>query len=226
MYLLHYAPDNASLIVRYVLESARIPYTTALVDRGTRQQDSAAYRALNPTGLIPTLETPHGPLSETAAILLWLADTHGLGPSLDDPIRGTYLKTLFFISNTAHADLRRLFYPGQYVPDAAIPQHHAIMTTRMRRHFALLDQAAKDHPALFTPAGTLAPYVCALMRWSVLYPEGQTQWFDLQAYPALGNVARAAEQTPAARAVAIAEGLGNTPFTRPSYARPSIGSVL
>jgi glutathione S-transferase len=225
MYVLHYAPDNASLIIRYVLETARIPYTTALVNRATRQQDSSAYRALNPTGLIPTLETPHGPLSETAAILLWLADTHALGPSAHDLARGTFLKTLFFISNTAHADMRQLFYPDQYVPETAIPAHHAIMTVRMRRHFALLDQAATDHPALFAPTGILTPYICALMRWSVLYPRGQDHWFDLHRFPALQAMAHAVEATPAAIAVAGAEGLGDAPFTQPVYARPRVGSA-
>jgi glutathione S-transferase len=225
MYVLHYAPDNASLIIRYVLETAGLPYTTALVDRATRQQDGAAYRALNPTGLIPTLETPHGPLFETAAILLWLSDTHALGPAPHDPARGPFLKTLFFISNTIHADLRQLFYPDQYVPDTAINPHHSIMTMRMRRHFALLDQTAANHPTLFAPQGSLAPYICALMRWSVLYPKGQTPWFDLLQYPALHSMARAVETTPAAYAVAVAEGLGTTPFTAPTYAQPSEGSA-
>jgi glutathione S-transferase len=225
VYVLHYAPDNASLIIRYVLVSAQIPYTTALIDRSTRQQDSAAYRALNPIGLIPTLETPHGPLSETAAILLWLADSHALGPTADDPLRGPFLKWLFFVSNTAHADLRQLFYPDQYVPDAAIPAHHAIITVRMRRHFGLINQAATDHPALFTPTGILAPYVCALMRWSVLYPRGQAHWFDLHRFPALDAMALALQATDAAKAVALAEGLGETPFTKPAYAQPPIGSA-
>jgi glutathione S-transferase len=225
VYVLHYAPDNASLIIRYVLESAHLPYTTALVDRSIRQQETAAYRALNPTGLIPTLETPHGPLSETAAILLWLADTHALGPATDDPARPTFLKWLFFLSNTPHADLRQLFYPDQYVPDTAIAQHHAIMTVRMRRHFTLLDQAATDHATLFTPTGILAPYICALMRWSVLYPRGQAHWFDLHRFPALDAMARRVEATPAAKAVATAEGLGDTPFTAPTYAQPAFGSA-
>ena len=62
------------------------------------------------------LETPAGPISETGAILLWLADTHQLGPSLADPDRPAFLKWLFFLSNTAHAELRQIFYPHQYAP--------------------------------------------------------------------------------------------------------------
>jgi glutathione S-transferase len=225
MYVLHYAPDNASLIIRLVLEAAELPYRTALVDRATRQQDSAAYRALNPTGLIPTLETGKGVISETGAILLWLGERHGLCPAPDDPARGTFLRWLFFISNTAHADLRQLFYPEQYVPEAVIPAHHAMMRARMQRHFALLDGAARDQGALFAPNGVLAPYVAMMIRWSVIYPRGQVQWFDLARYPALRAMAVALEGLPAtARAMAI-EGIGTAPFTQPDYAQPAVGSA-
>lgn len=225
MYVLHYAPDNASMIIRLVLEAAGLPYRTALVDRATRQQDSAAYRALNPTGLIPTLETSDGVVSETAAILLWLADHHGLGPAPDAADRGAFLRWLFFISNTAHTDLRQLFYPDQYVPAAAIPAHHAILAARMQRHFALLDQTATDHPGLFAPTGILAPYIAMLLRWSVLYPKGQVQWFDLARYPALQAMARALEAVPATRRAMAAEGIADAPFTRPDYANPLVGSA-
>ncbi|MGA0924606.1 MAG: glutathione S-transferase, partial [Lutimaribacter sp.] len=35
---LHYAPDNASLIIRLALEELRLPYTTCLVDRARTAQ--------------------------------------------------------------------------------------------------------------------------------------------------------------------------------------------
>ncbi len=111
-YVLHYAPDNASLIVRLALEHRRIPYRTKLVDRAARGQDAPGYRALNPHGLIPVLETRQGPLFETGAILLWLADTHGgLGPAPHAPDRGDFLKWLFYVSNTLHPALSMMFYP-------------------------------------------------------------------------------------------------------------------
>ena len=138
MYVLHYAPDNASLIVRLALEEAGLPYRSALVDRAARAQDSAAYRALNPTGLIPTLATPQGPISETAAILLWLSEAHpeaGLAPRPGSPLRLPFLKWLFFLSNTAHADLRQVFYPTKYVAPDAISGHAALAHARMWQHF-------------------------------------------------------------------------------------------
>ena len=226
MYTLHYAPDNASLIIRLVLEEAGLPYRTALVDRSIRAQDSAAYRAINPAGLIPALETADGPMFETAAILLWLSDRHNLGPRPDARTRGSFLKWLFFISNTAHADLRLLFYPSQYVPTEATVGLHALLTARMIRHFTLLDQAANDHPALFTPPSILTAYLAPLLRWAVLYPVGQTKWFHIAQFPHLARLVTALENSPAAQRSAASEGLGSTPFSAPIYAIPPQGHAI
>jgi len=226
MFILHYAPDNASMIVRLALEEAGLPYRTALVDRAARAQDSAAYRAINPTGLIPALETPHGPLFETAAILLWLADQSRMAPPAESPDRGPFLTWLFFLSNTPHADLRRMFYPELYVPADATGAHHQIIAARMQRHFTLLDEAAQKHPALFAPPSILTIYTCALMRWSVLYPKGASRWFRLADYPSLAALAAAQETRPATQAAILAEGLGPTPFTAPTYATPPEGSAI
>ena len=226
MYRLHYAPDNASLIVRLVLDGAGIPYRTVLVDRALRQQDSPAYRALNPTGLIPVLETPEGPIAETGAILLWLADTHNLGPAPTSPERRVFLQWLFFLSNTAHANLRQIFYPHQYCPAEAIPGQQEIMSNRMLRHFRLIDDAVDRHPRLFAPASPLGVYAIVLTRWSALYRHDGVDWFDLAEFPALAALARAQEARVETPVVARAEGLGPHPFTAPEHPDPPEGSVL
>ena len=69
-YKLHYAPDNASLIIRIFLEEIEAKYTCNLIDRKQNNQKDPNYLALNPNGLIPVLETNDGPIFETAAILL------------------------------------------------------------------------------------------------------------------------------------------------------------
>jgi glutathione S-transferase len=226
MYVLHYAPDNASLIVRLALEEIGAPYRTALVDRTTQAQDGAAYRRLNPQGLVPVLETPKGAIFETGAILLWLTDRHGtIGPSVGDPARGDFLKWLFYLSNTVHADLRALFYPHRYAPPEGIPAHHAMTVGRLTGHFGLLNQTAAGMPELFGAGTALGYYIATLMRWSALYPEGQEDWFDLRRYSALARLAAAEERRPASRAAIAAEGLGDHPFTQPTYASPPKGSA-
>ncbi|MDQ2091070.1 glutathione S-transferase family protein [Marimonas arenosa] len=229
-YRLHYAPDNASLIVRLALEELGEPYETALVDRAAGGQHSPAYLALNPHGLIPTLETPRGPIFETAAILLWLADTHGaLAPAPDDRERGAFLKWLFFTSNTVHAGLRMLFYPEKYV--GADPGAGNALRTRMqtslKTHLTKLDTlAAAQTPVLNgIPLTALDLYLPALLRWMALYPAGVTGWFRLADTPHLHALAARIEQRDSVTRAKAAEGLGETPFSRPRHATPPEGSA-
>ena len=233
MYVLHYAPDNASGIVRVALEEMGLPYRTALVDRAARAQHGPAYRAINPLGRIPALETAEGPIFETGAILLWLSEAHGgLAPAPGAPGRGRYLTWLFYLSNTLHADLLRLFYPLRYVAPAEIAGHHARMADRIAGHFAQLDRvAAEGDGAVFRLAtDTAAPglidiYTAFLIRWSVLYPYDGPRWFDAARVPHLQKMALRLEARPSARAVAAAEGLGPTPFSAPRYPEPPEGSA-
>lgn len=230
MYVLHYAPDNASLIVRLVLEELGVPYQTALVDRSIRAQDSAAYRALHPGGVIPALETPQGVVFETGAIVLHLADTHGrLALPQGDAARGAFLGWLFFLSNTLHADLRQVFYPEQYAgPDPALQRMlHGHVTARLHRHFALIDGLAGQGFVAFNhPDPSLLDfYAAVLLRWAQLYARRGAGWFDPATSPGLVAMAARLERRASVRAAAQAEGLGPHPFTKPQLPQPPEGSA-
>lgn len=230
MYVLHYAPDNASQIIRIVLEEMGLPYRTALVDRAARAQDGAAYRALNPTGLIPALQTPQVTLFETGAILLWLTETHGgMAPPPGTPDRADFLKWLFFTANTLHADARLLFYPDIHAGSPqSIPAFRAATEARILRHLDLLNTLAATTPAFLRgdAPSVLGYYICCLIRWITLYPADRCGWLDLTRFPALHTLATALQARPAARRVAKAEGLGPTIFTAPKFADPPEGSAL
>lgn len=231
MYRLHYAPDNASLVVRLLLESLGCAYETRLVDRAARAQDGAAYRALNPAGKIPALETPQGVIFETAAILLWLDEAHdGNAPAPGAPGRGDFLKWLFFTANTLHADLRLVFYPQDSVgEDRAMQTNlHQHVTRRLQRHYTILDAAAgAGHPFFGGPAPTaLDFYVASCMRWSALYGPGGTDWFSPGAFTNLHRLATGLEELPAVTRAASAEGLGPTPFSAPQPCDPPEGSAV
>lgn len=225
-YVLHYAPDNASLCVRLALLRLEIHFETALVDRRTRQQDSAPYRALNPNGLIPALETPDGLLFETGAILLWLADRHGdgLAPAPSDPDRGRVLAWLFWLSNTLHPALRILFYPDRHIAGDSAP----LLARTRERVAALLDVLDREAETLGPWLGGPRPslldcYLAPMLRWIPLYTS-EPAWFDLPRWPRLHAAALAMEARPETLAAARAEGLGDTPFSRPSPPTPPEGS--
>jgi glutathione S-transferase len=224
-YRLHYAPDNASLPVRLALEELGADYAAVLVDRSRQAQRAPGYLKLNPAGLIPVLETPDGPIFETAAILLWLADRHGaLAPLPADPGRAAFLKWLFFASNTLHAGLRLRFYPALYA--GGDPSAQAALRTatgaHLARQFALLDAAAAEWDRGLT---VLHLYLAPMLRWAALYPDGATGWFALADYPRLAALCEELERRASLRAAAAAEGLGTAPFTAPVHARPPEGAA-
>lgn len=224
MYRLHTAPDTAALIVRLALEELGQPYEAVPIRRAEGALDSAAYRRLNPTGLIPVLETPDGPIFETAAILLWLGERHGaLAPAPGNASRAEFLKWLFFLSNTLHADLIRLFHPERYIgPDPALQAGLAAChAVRVNRHLALLDALGMaERPAWLsgTQPSVLGYYLAVLLRWSAMTPAGPAPWFELAAFPYLQGLAERLERRPAAQRATSADGLGPTPFSAPSAA--------
>ena len=217
--ILHYAPDNASLCVKLLLGEMGTDYQTELVDRRGQGQKSPAYLALNPNGLIPTLQTPDGPIYETGAILLWLADRDPgtVFPAPNAPERGAALARLFWVSNTLHLSARMLFYPDQYTTT----DHDGLRAkTRenLTRHFDQLQTQG-------VPSDVLTQcYVAPIIRWCGLYG-GDASWFDLFKWDRLFAFAKTFETTSNAHEVCLTEGLGPTPFSAPSLPNPPEGSA-
>ncbi len=220
---LHYAPDNASLCVRLALEMLELPYEAVLVDRSRGDHTSAAYLAMNPNGLIPTLETPQGVLFETAAILLWLSEREGkLFPAPGSPDRGAGLKWLFWLANELHASERVLFYSERLMSAEHVGELDRSVHVQIRNHLHLLDNAA---PGWLADDTILGCYLAPLLRWPVIYGNNPG-WLNLADYPNLLAFARRFEATEASRRCAEAEGLGDKPFSEPEYPNPPEGSPL
>lgn len=222
---LYYAPDNASLCVRLALEELGLEYETKLVDRRIDAQKLPAFRALNPNGLIPVLDTTQGPIFETAAILLWLAETsEGLMPPVGRPDRMHALQWMVWLANTLHPTLRMMFYPAQYADGDQGPTRR-MARQRLRSHLDLLN-ASNSAVWLDTDAPSMhACYLGPMLRWSALYGGGDT-WFTLGAWPRLYAFAQRFELRDSVLKAAVAEGLGPTPFSNPSPCNPPEGSAL
>ena len=71
-----YWRSGTSYRTRIALNIKGVPYRQAPVDLRTGIQQSEAFRALNPQGLVPALETPEGVLTQSSAILEWLEETY------------------------------------------------------------------------------------------------------------------------------------------------------
>ncbi len=215
---LHHAPDFASTIVRLALEELDLPHVIALADIDSGALASPEYRRVNPVGLIPALETDHGPIFETAAILLWLVDQTGrLGPGPNDPDRGAFLSWLFFTSNALHQAALAMFYPHRPAGEANTEAAQAVAHDQIIARLGLIESLiasqsprwlSADHP------GVLGYYIGILSRWLILLPP-PPYGLDLGQFPHLKAVLAAHEARPAALRVAEADALGPTPFTNP-----------
>jgi glutathione S-transferase len=87
MLKLFYAAHTCSLATHIVLEEVGADYSTVRIDFGKAEQRSPEYLEVNPKGRVPALVTDRGVLTETPAMLVFVAQSFpaaGLAP-IDDP---------------------------------------------------------------------------------------------------------------------------------------------
>jgi glutathione S-transferase len=72
---LYYAAHTCSLATHIVLEEVGADYSTVRVDFGREQQKSPDYLKVNPKGRVPALVTDRGILTETPAMLVFVAQS-------------------------------------------------------------------------------------------------------------------------------------------------------
>ena len=101
----HTNPMSRGRIVRWMLEELGVEYRTVVHEYG-KGMKSPEYLAINPMGKVPALEHRGIVVTEAAAICAYLADAFpqaGLAPAVDDPLRGPYLRWLFFAAGPVEA---------------------------------------------------------------------------------------------------------------------------
>lgn len=96
--LYHAAPSRSSIVL-WMLEELGEPFQIELLSLKSGDHLKPAYLAINPMGKVPTLVDDGVAISEVAAICCHLADKYpkaGLAPAVSDPLRGPYLKWMFW----------------------------------------------------------------------------------------------------------------------------------
>jgi glutathione S-transferase len=102
---LFYAPGTCALASLIALEEASAPYELIRVDLAGGEQRRPDYLAINPKGRVPALATDRGTLTETPAILAFIAQSFpqaGLAP-LDDAFAFAELQAFnSYLCSTVH----------------------------------------------------------------------------------------------------------------------------
>ena len=206
MYTLYWSPGTASLCVHWMLIELGEPHELVKLDLEAGEHRKPEYLRLNPSGLVPTLVVDGVPLSESAALLMILAERHpqsGFAPPIGNPQRGAYISWMFYLSNTLQTAYRDWFYPDQPAGAAAV---ESVKVSARRRIEACLDridgQIAGGGPYLIGDRVGAADFlVTMLMRWSRNMPKPATQW------PAIGDYVKRMKARPSFKVLYEREGL-------------------
>lgn len=114
---LYHAPGACSQVSRCALEEAGLPYELELLNFGAGDQKRPEFLVISPLGKVPTLVIDGAPLTENAAILVYIASLRpaaGLFPPSFDPRAIAEAQGgLSFCGGTLHPIVRGIFNPGR-----------------------------------------------------------------------------------------------------------------
>lgn len=75
MHKLYYSPGSCAMASHIALEESGLPYTAERIDFKSSQQTTPEYLKINPKGRVPALVTDRGVLTETPALLVYIAQS-------------------------------------------------------------------------------------------------------------------------------------------------------
>jgi glutathione S-transferase len=101
---LFYAPRTISIAAAITLEESGLEYQTQMLDFSKGEQQGAAYIGINPKGRVPALVIGDMILTETGAILEYIAtQVPGLMP--DDPLAAAHARSvMYYLASTMHVN--------------------------------------------------------------------------------------------------------------------------
>ena len=172
-FTLYGAAGSGSIPVEAAMTLIGLDYrlVEAVTWEGEAERDKVA--VVNPMRQIPALITPGGEtLTESAAILIWLADAFPearLGPRLDDPRRAQFLRWMTFIPAAIYSMFWVRDEPSRLVGDDAAAQEQIRQRTaeRIAECWRVMDsQITPGRFLLGDEPSVLDLYVAVASRWT------------------------------------------------------------
>jgi len=99
----YHSPQSRSVGALILLEELGADYELRPIDFKKNEQRQAAYLAVNPMGKVPALVHDGAVVTEQGAVYAYAADLYpeaGIAPAIGDPLRGPYLRWLFFYGSS------------------------------------------------------------------------------------------------------------------------------
>ncbi len=178
------------MAVHLALLEIGAPHQLELVDFENKAQRTEAYLRLNPQGQVPTLVIEGRAYTESAALLMVLADRHPeaqLAPPPATPKRNEWYQWLVFGSNAFGASYRNWFYPSELGAAEHPPSVRAALQARIEGLWTRLDAHLGTHgPYLLGEQFSAADLLFIMyMRWSRRMPRTALDWPALKRFATL-----------------------------------------
>jgi glutathione S-transferase len=170
MLTLYFAKGACSLASHIALEEAGADYEAKRVDFSKNAQQSPDYLAINPKGRVPALVTSQGTLTETPAILVFIAQSFpkaNLAP-LDDPFALAQMQSFnSYLCSTVHvAHAHRVRGKRWVDEDSSLADMKRKVPQTVGACFGMIEQKMLQGPWVMGERYTVAdPYLFTIARW-------------------------------------------------------------
>ena len=169
MLTLFYTPRTCALATHIALIDVGADYALKRIDFAKGEQRAPEFLAVNPKGRVPALVTPQGILTETPALLTFLAQRHpeaGLAPT--DPFALAKLQAFnAFLSSTLHVAHAHGPRGNRWTDDpAALQALKDYIPTSVTAAFRLVEDSMLQGPFVMGDSYSIAdPYLFTMAQW-------------------------------------------------------------
>jgi glutathione S-transferase len=167
---LYYAVDTCSLASHIALEEAGADYSTVRISFAAAEQRQPDYLAVNPKGRVPSMVTDRGILTETPAMLAFIAQSFPqarLAP-LDDPFAFARVQAFnSFLCSTLHVAHAHRMRGQRWADDpAAIAAMQRKVPDSVTSCYELIERHMLAGPWVMGDVYTICdPYLFTLAQW-------------------------------------------------------------
>ncbi len=199
MMKLFFSPGTIASASAVALQEAKLAYEPVRVDFAAQEQRQEPYLSLNPKGRVPVLISPDGTLTETGAILEYIAaraPEAGLTPE-GALAQARMREVMYYLASTMHPNHAHKRRGHRWSDDAAARESMAAKVPETMTACCAYIEALITGPYLFGDSPTLADcYLYTISTWL----EGDA--VDVTTSPRLLAFRDAMAARPSVRAVA------------------------
>jgi|SRR5436190_4876349 len=198
MYKLHaFAQSGNTYKVALLLQALRLPWTAIHLPfeefaKGIQRSD-AWRQDVNPMGEIPVLEVGDKKLTQSAVIMLFLADKHGAFGGQSEDERLEVLRWMFFDNHKFTSYLATLRFMKSFSPVAPDPGVMKFLGGRVDNAFGIVEKQLSNRDYIVGSQPTIAD----ISLCGYLYFPTEESGYDIgKSYPAMARWLERLKQLP------------------------------